>query len=383
MLIILISLIFIRPFIASLAFPCLNFIHSAILLAALAIWFIHKGMPLKKIAPLQPPLIVFLLALLICIVFSIDKINSLKELYKYISGILLFLFAASLTYENRMRIIKAIVLSGLIISLLAIYQYFFGFQHILEYLSRNGTASPFALDYIQRKRVFFPFVVPNILGGYLAMVAFLSLGLWDKKKKGVFSRRLFILILLSVSILLSKSLGVFLSIFLVSIIYFYFYGKLNKKTLAIMLGILIILGLIFILRQASAKEHTQPLFSLARRFYYWRSSIDIIKSSPWTGVGLGNFNLALSRYAHNSFLQIWAEMGILGIISFLWLIIIVFKYAFDNIKHAPDLKGLIIALIAANAVFLIHNLVDFSFFLPEASLAWWTILGCLWDIHNC
>jgi O-antigen ligase len=383
---ILLTLIFIRPFICSLAFPHLNFIYSIILLVFLLIWLIRKGIPLRKINTLKSPLLLFLLALLISIIFSTDKLNSLKELYKYISGILIFLFAISLTYEDRIRAIKAIILAGFLISLLAIYQYFFGFRHILDYLARDKTASSFALDYIQRKRVYFPFVTPNTLGGYLAIIIPLILALWDKNKKILLNPLFFFLISISFALLLTKSLGALLSIFSGLVIYFYFSSFLNKdylikqkilnkKVLLLITGFLIIMGLVFLIRQTASKPHALPTFSLIMRINYWFEALKIIKIAPWTGVGLGNFNLVFARYAHNSYLQLWAETGILGIVSFLWLIIAVFKSAVKNINIASN-KKLIIGLISANAVFLIHNLIDFSFFLPEVALIWWVIFGC-------
>ncbi len=386
MLIILLTLIFIRSFICSLAFPHLNFIYSIILLLFLLIWLIRKGIPLRKINSLKSPLLLFLLALLISIIFSTDKLNSLKELYKYISGILIFLFAISLTYEDRIRALKAIILAGFLISLLAIYQYFFGFRHILDYLARDKTASSFALDYIQRKRVYSPFVTPNTLGGYLAIIIPLILALWDKNKNIWLNPFFFFLISISFALLLTKSLGALLSIFSGLVIYFYFSSflnkgylikqkNLNKKVLLLITGFLIIMELVFLIRQTASKPHTLPSFSLIMRINYWFEALKIIKTAPWTGVGLGNFNLVFARYAHNSYLQLWAETGILGIVSFLWLIIAVFKSAVKNIDIASN-KKLIIGLISANAVFLIHNLIDFSFFLPEVALIWWVIFGC-------
>ena len=90
------------------------------------------------------------------------------------------------------------------------------------------------------------------------------------------------------------------------------------------------------------------------------------------GVGVGNFNLMYSRYAHNSYLQVWAEMGILGIMALLWLVIALVKPALKNIK---DAKKTALPLITAAVVFLIHNFLDFTFFLPEVSLIWWVVLG--------
>lgn len=367
MFIILLGLIFIRPFISSLAFPYLNFAYSAFLLIFLALWFILRGVPLKENRYLEYPLLFFCLALIISVFFSQNKLNSLEELYKYAGGILIFLLAASLNYENKIRLLRIIACSGLAISLLAIYQYFFGFQHISDYLLKQGSANSFALDYISRKRVFFPFVTPNILAGFLIMNIALALS---------YKNNIRLIIPLSVALLLTKSLSALLSLFLALIIYFYLQGRLKKRTILFLFGLLLIAGVVFIVRSATQKPHIQPIFSLIMRFNYWKDTLKIIWGKPLTGLGIGNFNLAQSRYTHNSYLQIWAEIGILGIISFLWLLISVFRPALKNFKESAS-KKLIIGLITANAAFLIHNLFDFSFFLPEVSLIWWVILGLL------
>ncbi len=365
MLIILLILIFIRPFISSLAFPYLNAIYSILLIIFLIIWFINRGIAIKKIKFLKYPLLLFCLTLVVSVGFSSNRFVSFREIYKYIGGLFLFLAAASLTYEDKIRVIRTLILSGLVISLLAIYQYFFGFQHILNYIAQQQNLEPFVLDYLSRKRVFFPFVTPNTLAGYLAMIV--PLVLLHKKK-------IYFIITLSFALLLTKSLGGLLSLFLALLIYFFLQGKFEKRKVVLFLALVVIISSTFIIRSTGQKPHLKPAFSTIMRLNYWKDTLKIIKANPLTGVGLGNFNLPQSRYSHNSYLQIWAETGILGIVSFLWLIISVLKSAVKNIKNSQN-KKLLAGLITANAIFLIHNLIDFSFFLPEVSLIWWVILG--------
>jgi len=393
MLVILLLLIFIRPFISSLAFPEVNLIYSILLTGVLGIWLILKGLPLKEIKPIKYPLMLLCLALIICVSFSQDKFKSLIELYKYILGLLLFLTGISLTSKHKVGVVQTIILAGFIISLLAIYQYFLGFRHLLNYIAKEKITNPFALDYVGRKRVFFPFVTPNTLAGYFAFIVPLVLVIKEKS-------RWLILLAVSFSLLLTKSLGALLSLFLALAVYFYLENRsrkspsaitlndfrsgmgkcfilsctIKRKGILLLVGLLAIIVLLFIIRSLPQKQHTQPLFSTLMRINYWKDTLEIIRVSPLTGVGLGNFNLMQSRYAHNSYLQIWAEMGILGIISILWLITAVFKSALKNIIEKTQ-KNQIISLIAANTVFLAHNLVDFTFFLPEVALLWWLILG--------
>ena len=362
---ILLIVIFIRPFISSLAFPYLDAVYSLALLIFLSVYIIYVRPSFSKIKVLTPPFILFFLALLISVVFSQDKLNSLFQLYKYMAGAFLFFSAVSLPGERRRAVIQVIILSGLVISLLAIYQYFFGFKHVADYLLKNQLSTPFVLDYLTSKRVFLPFAAPGILGGYLAMVIPLVL---------ISKNRIWFFLPIFFALLLTKSLGAFLSLFCVLIIYFCLPGKIKKKNIFLLLGLFLIITVIFIVRSAAQKEYLQPVFSTVMRLNYWRQTLEIIKVHPYVGVGLGNFNLQLSRFAHNSYLQIWAEMGILGLFSLIWIVAVVFKSCFKNLGQLLD-KNQIAGLCAASTVFLIHNFLDFTFFLPEVAWIWWVILG--------
>jgi O-antigen ligase len=365
MLNVLLILIFIRPFISSLAAPYENLIYSILLLGALVIWITVRGLHLDKIRPIRYPLMLFILALAVSLIFSRNITISVQELYKYVPAILLLAISISLSSKEKKWVILCIVLAGLVISFRAIYQYFFGFQNLLSYVAKKGISDSFVLDYISRKRPFYPFVTPNVLAGYLSMIIPLT---FIQKYKW------WLIIPLSSALLLTRSLGALLSIFLGVAIYFYLKGDLKKRGILFLAGLLIIIAGVLVSRNVAQKLHTLPVFSAVMRLSYWQDTLGIIKAHPWTGVGLGNFNLIQSRYAHNSYLQIWAEMGILGIVSFIWLIIAVLKESFQNLKDSAS-KNKIAGLISASAVFLLHNFVDFSFFLPEASLIWWVIFG--------
>lgn len=348
-----------------MAFPYANLLFSLFFLCFLVAWIIFKGPPLKETKIINYPLALFLTALLISISFSINKMNSLQEAYKYLSGLLVLTAAASLNNGGKKALLQTILLAGSLICLLAIYQYLFGFQHLLGYLLNKGDASPFTWDYITRKRAFLPFITPNLLGGYLAML--IPLALMNKY-------RVFLLTLLSIALFLTQSLGALLSVSLALLLYLYLQGTLNKKKMICLAGLLLTTGLILILRSISQKHYLQPNFSATMRMEYWKDTWEIIKASPLTGVGIGNFDLPQVRYAHNSYLQIWAEMGVMGIFSFIWLVFSVLK---ASARHSRALaqKNNTCSLIAANVAFLTHNMLDFSFFLPEISLLWWAILG--------
>ncbi|MFH1355332.1 MAG: O-antigen ligase family protein [Candidatus Omnitrophota bacterium] len=367
MIYLLLSLIFIRPFISSLAFPYMDFLYSTVLLCVLALWVILKRLPLEKVTPMLYPITAFFLAAVVSILFSLNKITSLSLIYRYITNIIIFVLCLCLSDKDKKRVIYTIVFAGFVISILSIYQYLFGFQHILDYVARKNITRPFILDYLGRRRVFFPFVTPNTLAGFLVMLLPLALLINDKKKW-------FVIALIVTALSLTKSLGAFISLFLGMALYLYLRKDRPGKKFFFLAMIVIIFAFIFILRQLPGKEHTLPMFSFAKRIDYWRETLKIFRLYPLTGVGIGNFNLPSTRYAHNSYLQVSAEMGIIGLLSLIWLVSSAMRTGLNQIKRSHN-KNITICLVTSSSIFLIHNLMDFTFFLPEVSLIWWVILG--------
>jgi hypothetical protein len=74
-------------------------------------------------------------------------------------------------------------------------------------------------------------------------------------------------------------------------------------------------------------------------------------------------------------------MGLAGIASIVWLTAAVFKEAIIGIKKTVNnLRPA--SLISAGSIFLMHNFVDFTFFLPEIAIIWWVILGLMTPENN-
>jgi len=121
------------------------------------------------------------------------------------------------------------------------------------------------------------------------------------------------------------------------------------------------------------KYFTKPAFSVHKRLNYWRQTVHIITLHPLKGTGIGNFSLKESRTSHNSYLQIWAEMGASGIA--IWLII-VFLFIKREIKRLSG-DGLYYnaGIFTAGLAFIFHNVIDFSFFTAQGSFLWWIILA--------
>jgi O-antigen ligase len=102
----------------------------------------------------------------------------------------------------------------------------------------------------------------------------------------------------------------------------------------------------------------------------------MIVANPLLGVGLNNYTLAAKAYdataervtlffnapVHNLYLFILAEVGILGLAAFLWLVLVVLGRGVALSRSAdPEISRIALGLVMGLAAFLIHGLVDFDF----------------------
>ncbi|HPC82587.1 MAG TPA: O-antigen ligase family protein [Thermoanaerobaculaceae bacterium] len=116
------------------------------------------------------------------------------------------------------------------------------------------------------------------------------------------------------------------------------------------------------------------------RWHNWQAAAQALAARPWLGVGFGGVGQAvlaspvgetnLSPYAHNTYLQLAAELGLFGLpavgLAVAWLV--------GTLR-----RGLAADLPLALAVLVVplHNLLDFSFYAPEVAIPWAVLAGTL------
>lgn len=371
---ILLLLLTLRTFLSTPIFPEINFIFSVAFFLFLISYAARHPVNLPDNI-INKSAILFLFAVIFSILTAANTLNSLISTSQLICALLFTTICQYCSPKEQEKAIITVIKISSIISLLAIYQYLFGFDFFLNHIADNDPNKKAIMHLYSERRVSFPFITPNALGGYLSMGILLALS--------VRKTRIAIPFML-IALFLTKSIGAIMSLVTLLPLYFLLRGKISK-TAVISLGAIVcsILTIAFI-RDHNHNIEFQPLFSLHMRLEYWRQTLETIAQTPW-GTGLGNFDLTQTRYAHNSYLQIWAETGVLGAASFLLVVIVIIREGFTRMRKTGN-NTIGAGLYCACLVFLLHNLIDFTFFLPEISFTWCAITGILFsrskNFHN-
>jgi O-antigen ligase len=272
----------------------------------------------------------------------------------------------------------------------------------MQYLKAHGP-NAFAEEFLGRKRVYATFITPNIFASYIIIMSFVGIG---QAVSGDLKKRIIhwlVISLMLIALMLTKSLGgilTFVTTAIVLILFLWFSsgikGLISKRisfVVVFALSIfLLICGLFIKDRLAQFFSVNNPNNSFSQRFYYWKASLSMFKHFPITGIGWRKFGALyifykpfpanISNYSHNVFLQIMTETGLVGFLVFLGIIVGFFRRGINILKSDNQDRLFKIGLFCAGISFLIHNLVDLSFYFGQVALFWWIILGLFINFSN-
>lgn len=126
------------------------------------------------------------------------------------------------------------------------------------------------------------------------------------------------------------------------------------------------------------------------RSLLWKGALSLIKSQP-QGYGIGTYRYESARpglttqthLAHNSYLQLGAEAGVIGLIAFVAMGGIWLYYALKGARHqnaatTPLKIGLLGAVIAAGA----HNVVDSDLYYFGTGFAFFLLMGLVLQLNT-
>lgn len=353
---------------------------NALLGTAIFIWglfyIVFQRINLRKIPGFFVILIFFILSI-ISEFITISKVDTLAEIIKISNIFIFFILAFYLVNKSPNflhKLISALAIGAIIPCFAAIYQFFTQTGLTFGDLSN---------------RVYGTFGHPNVLGFYLILAIALLLLKFISQDKHLRHPltllaigSLFIILLLTYT----RAAWLGLAIFLLTLGFLQY-----KKALFITAGLICFILLfgqlinIFLVNNTDYDLRNLPIVSrftqrseeadsLAWRWQVVKDVSPRIWDSPVFGHGLGTFPLIREQQdvgffedlnAHNDYLRLAVEMGILGLLSYVFIYILLFKNILHNYLVFPknsQIKKLSLGalglLIAFAAISLSDNLLQ-------------------------
>lgn len=113
------------------------------------------------------------------------------------------------------------------------------------------------------------------------------------------------------------------------------------------------------------------------RLGFWEHAAEVIKKSPYFGNGLNSYSKLATVYAHNCYLQMAAEIGLVGLAAFLAMLGVLFWQSwkvFLNIQNAY-FSFLLAGSLAGLAGFLIQSFFDTTLYSVQLGNLMWVLIG--------
>lgn len=290
------------------------------------------------------------------------------------------------TAAERHMVLVCLLISAAGTILYGIYQYAHMLTlHEAEWV--DNTAFP-----LLKRRMYSTLYNPNLYSSFLLMMmgAAASMSIWTRH---AWHRMGYIILFaaLGLCLILTYSRGAWLS---VAALVFFFGLVWNKRLWLLFLLVPIVLlfyhgGVTN--RLLSIFYHSEADTSVSMRLDMWYGAVEMIIEHPLLGIGWGAFKFVYPVYneliqqagimifhAHNMFLNIWAETGILGFACFLWFFYGHAYYGWQMLKMpqaASFDRAVAMMMVAAVVSQTICGFSDYDLFSTQISLVFWLICG--------
>jgi O-antigen ligase len=246
---------------------------------------------------------------------------------------------------------------------------------------------------------------PNRLGAFFAMYAFLFLGVWlTLPTRGLGWLMLIPLLLCARGVMVTFSRGAYLACVAGGLVTLWFRHKLLFVAAALVGAVMLTHPVLLpggiryrlqmTLKPSSGQAATAPSqmdvttlleASAAGRVEIWQASTRIIQDHPW-GVGFGAFPNFLLEYtngrmefrdAHNAFLMLAAEMGLVTVAVFVVLLMMIAFHAAWLVWFAQDplMRALGLGMVGGLVGMIVANQFSYCFGSQEVTGYFWLLSG--------
>ncbi len=218
-------------------------------------------------------------------------------------------------------------------------------------------------------RIYATFGNPNVFGEYLLItipITFAALvKTTNKNRKLMYFMSLALQL---VCMILTYSRGCWIGIMLSMGLMLFMNGKKLLSVCILGIGLLPFIVPDAIIERLLSIGNTADS-STSYRVYIWQGTINMLKDFWVTGIGIGeqafrsvypiySLNTIIAPHSHNLYLHVICEMGIVGVIAFVGIIVNFFRNSASVSLKDKDLKPLMTALICGMLGYLVQGMFD-------------------------
>jgi O-antigen ligase len=303
-------------------------------------------------SPIRAPLLCFLGAGIISVLGSTDPKTSGLEVLRISAVVVMVIVLERLLVKesNLRRLLQATFYSAIIPIMFAAIQAVTG---------RGASIGGFS-------RIQGTFLHPNPFSIYLTFIIIMAVAMWPHVSGRTQIPLLVLIGGCSFALLLtytrSSYIATFIGVFVV--------GLFQSKKLV---GTLLVAVLVIAIAVPSVSHRFSDLQrsqrysgaagnSLVWRFSYWKQVASLANKSPVTGIGLKMIEQRTddAKNAHNDFLRVYVETGLLGLAAYAWLLIALGVVARRALKKAkPGLhRGVAVGFFGCYLAFVLLSMVS-------------------------
>lgn len=287
--------------------------------------------------------------------------------------------------DDLKRLATTILCSALVVTMYGFYQYIHGVD-ISTFQWVDGDQFPDLTV-----RVFSTLQNPNLLAGFLVVILSLTAGL-GVSTSSLWEKLLFFILAASLiaCLILTYSRGAWISVFAVIAVFGLFYNRKIFWVLALLPVAVFLAQDVVLERLTSIMNPTDTSSTL--RLALWESTLAMIMDKPFAGIGWGAYRFVYPEYdffvqnagtviyhAHNMYLHIAAEIGIPGLMAFLYLLYGHIRTALAVRRVLTDrwMKGLMLGIAAALSAIAVNGITDYIMFSVQMSMLFWLLNACI------
>ncbi len=340
---------------------------------------LHKGTTFK-----YPKLyLFFLLTFMVSIVLSqflnTGPAQGLEVFIIYITFTLMGLFVPYIIKDEKKLylVLNSLVVTTIFLGLHGLYQFIFGAPMDEAWLDKDFSTN--------LTRVYSFFGNPNVYGEYLVLVLPIIFSLFYTSNKKIY--KLFylgVLTLGAANVLMTLSRGSMLS-FAIAMVIVVLLAAQDYLPAMIILGLAGSSLLPESIIRRILSIFTGGDTSTSYRMSIYQASIDMLRDYSITGTGLGQFkelykiyslHAAKSFHAHNTILMVYIEMGILGLVSFITMLIAWTRDIISTINYkAKSLSVISVSIFAGIVGCSIQGMVDHIWHNYDIMFMYFILLG--------